>query len=466
MEEHNSKVKNIQEKIKGAYTNGWKVSLCHGSTNSTRSLENDGNVVADVSDFKQIISVNVPEKYIVVEPNVPMDALVEETLKHGLLPPVVPEFPGITVGGAIQGGAGESSSFKFGLVHDCALEYEIILGNGDLITASRESNQDIFWGTACSYGSLGIMTLIKLRLTPAKDFVHITYQKVGSFGEMVDALKNKTAGSADFVDGIMFSKDLGVVMSGNLSGKQNLSVSTFCGATDEWFYIHANKISKEHDKYEELIPIRDYLFRYDRGGFWAGRFIFNFLKIPYLKIFRRIFDRFLRTRSLFQLSQATNISQRYLVQDLSLPPDKVVDFLEFVDKETGIYPLWFCPLKTEMEAKLSPACNEKNMVINVGVWGEASHNYSEFLKLNRNLEKKVIELGGRKVLYAHAYYPREEFWKIYDYDWYVNIRKKYYAERSFSDLYEKVFVKEKYKPSVWGGIWKLAISKLKNFSKK
>jgi FAD/FMN-containing dehydrogenase len=41
-----------------------------------------------------------------------MDKLVKATLKYGLVPPVVTEFPGITVGGAIQGAAAETSSFR------------------------------------------------------------------------------------------------------------------------------------------------------------------------------------------------------------------------------------------------------------------------------------------------------------------------------------------------------------------
>jgi hypothetical protein len=32
-----------------------------------------------------------------VEPNVSMDQLLKETLKHKLMPPVVPAFPGTTV---------------------------------------------------------------------------------------------------------------------------------------------------------------------------------------------------------------------------------------------------------------------------------------------------------------------------------------------------------------------------------
>ena len=51
-----------------------------------------------------------------VEPNVPMDTLVRETLRYGLLPPVVPEFPGITAGGGFAGTAAESGSFKYGFL--------------------------------------------------------------------------------------------------------------------------------------------------------------------------------------------------------------------------------------------------------------------------------------------------------------------------------------------------------------
>ena len=46
-------------------------------------------------------------KTALVEPNVPMDRLVAATLQCGLIPPVVMEFPAITVGGGFTGTAGE-----------------------------------------------------------------------------------------------------------------------------------------------------------------------------------------------------------------------------------------------------------------------------------------------------------------------------------------------------------------------
>jgi len=58
-----------------------------------------------------------------------MDKLVNATLPFRLIPPVVPEFPGIIVGGAYAGTAGESSSFKHGLFDATVERIEISLSH-------------------------------------------------------------------------------------------------------------------------------------------------------------------------------------------------------------------------------------------------------------------------------------------------------------------------------------------------
>jgi FAD/FMN-containing dehydrogenase len=92
----------------------------------------------DTSTLTEVLSVDTVRQVAVVEPNVPMDKLVHATLRDGLMPLVVPEFPGITVGGAIQGGAGESSSFKYGFFSQTVNWVEYIVGDGTIITASAE----------------------------------------------------------------------------------------------------------------------------------------------------------------------------------------------------------------------------------------------------------------------------------------------------------------------------------------
>src|SRR5438034_537599 len=161
---HKEKVLHISEQLKQFYKQKKQVRIYHGSTNSTRKQSFSKNAIIETTDLNTVIEINTQKKYALVEPNVSMDQLVNETLLYGLIPPVIMEFPGITAGGGINGAALESSSFKYGRFSDICEEYEIILANGTIIKASAKQNSDIFYGISGSYGSLGIISLIKLRL--------------------------------------------------------------------------------------------------------------------------------------------------------------------------------------------------------------------------------------------------------------------------------------------------------------
>ena len=112
--EHKEKMSKLSKQIASATQ---PIKINHGSTNSTRTQPKSGYTIVDTSKLNQILEINAQEKHAIVEPNVSFGRLVDETFKLGLLPKVVSEFPEITIGGAVQGGAAESSSFMFGGVH-------------------------------------------------------------------------------------------------------------------------------------------------------------------------------------------------------------------------------------------------------------------------------------------------------------------------------------------------------------
>ena len=412
-----------------------KVKIYHGSTNSTRPFHSGRPRYVDVSSLGDVIEISVDGQYAIVEPNVPLDQLVAATQKVGLIPPMVAEFPGITVGGAISGGSGESSSFKWGLFHDICLEYEVVLGNAEIRQASRTVNADLFWGMACAFGSLGIVTLVKVKLVPATKYVRLRYRRTANHQDALAQLETQVGRGQDFVDGILFSKTNGVIMTGSYTNEASLPVARFSRAYDDWFYVHAQKISQRHDDYEEIIPLRDYLFRYDRGGFWAARYAFRHL--PFNRLSRFLLAGFFKTRTLFKILQGSNYAYRVLAQDISLPADQAIPFLDYVDTACGIYPLWLCPLKPGGQDFLSPNAISAPLVVNVGVWGELKPSAKTFKERNRELEKLVGEMKGRKVLYAHAYYSEAEFWQIYDRPSYQTLRQKYHAEATFPDVLAK-----------------------------
>ena len=227
MEQHKAAVKQIQSAIRTFYRERRKIRIYHGHSNSTRKPDFKANHLVDTSSLDHVLEINEKEYYVLVEPSVPMDKLVEATLAKGLLPPVVMEFPGITVGGGVQGGAAESSAFKWGGFHETALEYEMVLGDGRKLTVSRDKNPDLFWGTACTYGTLGIITLVKLKLIPAGQFVKLTYHKTTSHDDALNRIDELANEPLDFIDGILFSPSCGLIMSGILAEQANEPISTF-----------------------------------------------------------------------------------------------------------------------------------------------------------------------------------------------------------------------------------------------
>jgi delta24-sterol reductase len=140
MDRHKSTVESIRSRVAHFYTTRTAFRVYHRSTNSTRHADFDRASIVDISALDNVLSIDPAMRIAVVEPNVPMDALVRETMKAGLLPPVVMEFPGITVGGGFVGTAGESSSFKYGFFDRTVLSAEVVLANGDVVKASPTKN--------------------------------------------------------------------------------------------------------------------------------------------------------------------------------------------------------------------------------------------------------------------------------------------------------------------------------------
>ncbi|MCJ1480389.1 hypothetical protein MMC06_000544 [Schaereria dolodes] len=449
MKDHNQKVAAIVEAMRSFYNRKQAFRVYHGSTNSTRLVNFDRTKIIDISSLSDVLSIDAEEKTALVETNVPMDVLVDATLKYGLVPAVVPEFPGITVGGSFSGTAGESSSFKYGFFDRTVKWCNIILSNGEIVKASATSNSDLFYGAAGSFGTLGVTTLFEIQLIPAGTYVELTYFPVTSVAEAITAIKRASKDSYNYIDGILYSLNHGVIILGHLTDHTTHRVQRFTRAHDPWFYLHAAKAGST----TEAVPLQDYLFRYDRGAFWMGAYSFHMFWTPFNRLTRWFVDPLMHTRKLYQALHASGHAQKFMIQDLALPHETAEPFIDYVSREFGIFPLWLCPLRPDSEAPMHsryPAATD--LLINVGVWGPRWGDFEDFQKENRALEKKVTELEGLKWLYAHAYYTEEEFWKIYGRDWYEALRAKYHAQ-TLPNIYDKVKPAEGYKaPSELKGL--------------
>jgi len=99
MDTHKSTVATLASQVAQFSASKTPFRIYHGSTLSTRKSSRERSQIVDVSSLNHVLQFNEVEKTVLVEPNVPMDRLVEATMAKGLLPKVVMELPNITVGG-------------------------------------------------------------------------------------------------------------------------------------------------------------------------------------------------------------------------------------------------------------------------------------------------------------------------------------------------------------------------------
>jgi len=453
MDEHQTAVAAISECVKDFHREQKVFRIYHGSTNSTRRSDRRRDNTIDTSALNHILRIDRDVRTAIVEPNVPMDALVAATLAQGLVPQVVMEFPGITVGGGFSGSSGESSSFRYGGFEATIRSIEIVLPTGEIVTASSSDKPDLLWGAASSFGTLGVVTRLEVQLIEAKAFVELTYRLCSGGSEMVEGVRQETEKPEnDYVDAITFTVDATLICAGKLVNAlpQGTKPRTFTRRRDPWFYIRAEQVLKRLQASgsggteTDYIPLADYLFRYDRGAFWTAQNAFRYFRTPCNRVTRFLLDPYLHTRVMYQAMHRSGLSDFYLVQDVGIPFARAAEFQTWLRAALGIELVWLCPLRMRRDAPdaghgLHAAFADPAMpdLLNFGVWGPAAYGRGEAVRLNRELERKVRELGGVKWLYSHAYYTEDEFWAHYDRPAYDALRAKYGATY-LPSVYDKV----------------------------
>ena len=92
----------------------------------------------DVSAFSRVLHVDPQARMAMVGGMTTYEDLADATLRHGLMPLVVPQLKTITLGGAVTGLGIESTSLRNGLPHESVTAMEILTGDGRVVTATAE----------------------------------------------------------------------------------------------------------------------------------------------------------------------------------------------------------------------------------------------------------------------------------------------------------------------------------------
>lgn len=131
--------------------------------------------------------------------------------------PVLPELDELTVGGLVMGTGIESASHKHGLFQHICLSYELVLSDGSLVTCSKHENPELFYAVPWSYGTLGLLTAVDLKIIPSQRYVKLQYHPVLGLDEFTNELERLCGGPDEFVEGFLFDEIRGVITTGNLT---------------------------------------------------------------------------------------------------------------------------------------------------------------------------------------------------------------------------------------------------------
>jgi FAD/FMN-containing dehydrogenase len=398
----------------------------------------------DVRAFNGVIAIDKENLVAEVEGMTTYENLVAATLQFGCLPTVVPELKSITIGGALSGVGVESSSFRYGLVHETITQFDALLPDGRIIDCRADNeNSDLFFAFPNSYGTLGYALKVTVRLVPAKKYIKLNYQHFSEANKFFQHLKdlcltNRDHGDIAFVDGVVFDETHQVLITAEMTDHAPW-VSNY-----QYMKIYYQAVKT---KQQDYLTTADYIWRWDTDWFWCSKVFylqnplmrFLFGKWALKSTFYSKLMRFAKRNPIAQwLMRHFEKRKESVIQDVAIPIHHATEYLKFFQENIGIKPVWICPIhplnsQTQYQLfKMQP----DQLYVNFGFWDMVPSNKPAGY-YNRLVERKVFELGGNKSLYSNVFYTAEEFWTIYDKNYYQSLKNKYDPANKLNSLYNK-----------------------------
>jgi FAD/FMN-containing dehydrogenase len=411
----------------------------------------------DVAGLDGVIGIDVAGRTADVQGMCTYERLVEETLKHGLIPYVVPQLKTITLGGAVTGLGIESTSYRNGLPHESVIEMDIFTGTGEVVTARPDNeNADLFHTFPNSYGSLGYATRLRIRLEPVPSYAalrHVRFHEADKLSAAISQIVDTGEWDGvrvDGLDGVAFEPGEYYLTLATWTDEGSTGSSTAAAPSDyTGMQIYFRSIQERET---DLLTMHDYLWRWDTDWFWcSGAFGAQNPRI------RRLWPRRWRRSDVYMmllgLDRRFGIADRLdrragrprrerVIQDVEVPVERLGEFLDWFDAEVGMRPVWLCPLvstgSTTGARWPSYPLEPNRTYVNAGFWGTVHVGPdAPQAPRNRAIEAQVSRLEGHKSLYSDSFYDKDTFDRLYDGANLAAVKHRYDPDDRFISLYEK-----------------------------
>lgn len=150
---------------------------------------NAGGQVLRTTSMDRFLSFDEATGVLVCEAGTSLESIIAVFAPQGWFPMITPGTKFVTVGGCIANDIHGKAHHAQGCFVSCVDSMTVLLARGDVVTASRNENADLFWATFGGMGLLGVVLTATIRLRKIETtYFHQKSIKARNLDEMMGAL--------------------------------------------------------------------------------------------------------------------------------------------------------------------------------------------------------------------------------------------------------------------------------------
>ncbi len=157
------KPKRVEEIVEAVKNNPGPISIGGARYSQGGQIVTEKATFIDMRDFNKVINFSPKEKLVTVQPGITWIKLLDYIDPHNLSPKIMQTYSDFTVGGSLSVNA--HGREPEGAIISSVKSIKVVLGNGDIVSASREENPEIFYSAIGGYGGVGVIVEATLELT-------------------------------------------------------------------------------------------------------------------------------------------------------------------------------------------------------------------------------------------------------------------------------------------------------------
>lgn len=151
----------------GTYASEGRRVRVVGAGHSFTPLVYTDDVLVSLENMQGIESIDAERNQVTIWGGTRLHKLGDDLLAQGLAQENLGDIDVQSIAGAVSTGT-HGTGTRFGTISTQLVGMTLVTANGDIIECSEEQNTDIFKAAQTSFGTLGIIARVTLRVVPAK----------------------------------------------------------------------------------------------------------------------------------------------------------------------------------------------------------------------------------------------------------------------------------------------------------